>query len=47
MSEYNKTETDLYREQISGYQWGKGFRGKEDRGKGLRGTDYHYKSTRT
>ena len=30
-----------YREQTSGYQWGKGKGDGQDRGRGLRGTDYY------
>jgi len=36
-----KQPTHRYREQTSGYQWGKGRReGQFYRGRGLRGTDY-------
>ena len=43
MNEYNKTETDsqIYREQTSGYQWGEGRMEGQDRGRGLRGTNYY------
>ena len=37
-SEYNKTETDS---QTNGYQWGEGSREEQDRGRGLRSTNYY------
>ena len=40
-NDYNKTETDLHREQTSGYQWGEGSKEGQDRGRGLRGTNYY------
>ena len=33
--------THRYREQTSGYEWGKERRGWLDRSRGFRGTDYH------
>ena len=35
-----KKQTQRYREQISGYQWGEGRGEGKYRGRGLRGTDY-------
>ena len=47
LKKYNKLEniikkmqTHRYREQTSGYQWGEGVGGGQDRGWGLRGTNY-------
>ena len=35
------TQTHTYREQTSGYQWGEGRREGQDKGRGLRGTNYN------
>ena len=40
-NECNKTKTDRCREQTSGYQWGEGREEGQDRGRGLRGTNYY------
>ena len=34
-------QTHRYREQTSGYQWGEGSRERQDRGMGLRDTNYY------
>ena len=34
-------QTHRYREQTSGYQWQDGIREGQDRGRGLRGTNYY------
>ena len=41
-SEYNKKEADVHRytEQTSGYQWGVWMRERQDKGRGLRDTNY-------
>ena len=42
----NKTkqkQTPRYTEQTSGYQWGEGSRKGQDRGRGLRCTNYYFK----
>ena len=41
-SEYNKKEADIHRytEQTSGYQWGVWMRERQDKGRGLRDTNY-------
>ena len=36
-------QTDRYRKETSGYQWGEGWEERQDRGKGLRGTSTVYK----
>ena len=36
-----KKQTHRCREQISGYQWGEGREEEQDRGRGLRGTNYY------
>ena len=36
-----KKQTHRYREQTSAYQWGGGRREGQDRGRGLRGTNYY------
>ena len=36
-----KNQTHRYREQISGYQWGKGWEKGQDRDRGLRDTKYY------
>ena len=42
MSTYNKKkQTYRYREQTSGYQWGEGTRDRQNRSRGLRGTNYY------
>ena len=33
-------QTHRYREQTNGYQWGEGSGEEQDRGRGLRGTNY-------
>ena len=38
-----KKQTHRYREQTSGYQWGEGRGERQDRGRGLRGTNYGIK----
>ena len=35
-----KEQTHRYREQTNGYQWGEGSGEEQDRGRGLRGTNY-------
>ena len=35
-----KKQTHRYREQTTGYQWGEGRAEGQDRGRGLRGTNY-------
>ena len=35
-----KKQTHKYGEQTSGYPWGEGRREKQNRGRGLRGTNY-------
>ena len=35
-----EADTDRYREQTSGYQWGEGSGEGQYRGRGLRGTNY-------
>ena len=40
-SEHNKTETDAQIQRTSGYQWGEGSREEQDRGRGLRSTNYY------
>ena len=37
----NKKQINRYREQISGYQWGERSGEGQDRGEGLRGTNYY------
>ena len=34
-------QTHRYREQTSGYQWGEGRENRQDRGRGLRCTNYY------
>ena len=42
--EYNeKKQTHRYGKQTSAYQWGEGKRAGQDRGKGLKGTNYYCK----
>ena len=41
MNEYNKIETDIDREQTSDYQWEEGKRKGQDKGRGLKGTNYY------
>ena len=43
MNIYNRTETDSKqnREQTSGYQWERQGRERQDRERGLRGTNYY------
>ena len=36
-----KKETQRYREQTSGYQWGEGQAERQDSGRGLRGSNYY------
>ena len=36
-----KKQAHRYREQTSGYQWGEGREARQERGKGLKGTDYY------
>ena len=36
-----KKQTQRYREQISGYQWGEGKREGQDKSRELRGTNYY------
>ena len=36
-------QTDRYRKETSGYQWGEGWEERQDRRKGLRGTSTVYK----
>ena len=37
----NKKETHRHRKYTSGYQWGEERQEEQDRGRGLRGTNYH------
>ena len=41
MNKYNKTETDSWIQRTRGYQWGEEWREGQNRGRGLRGTDYY------
>lgn len=36
-----KKQTHRYRELTSGYQWEQGSRGRQDRGREMRGTNYY------
>ena len=36
-----KTQIPRYRGQTSGYQWGEGEEERQDKGRGLRGTNYY------
>ena len=41
LKKQKEKQTYRQREQASGYQWGEGNGERQDRGMGLRGTDYY------
>ena len=40
MNKMEKKQTHRYRELTNGYQWEQGCRGRQYRGRGMRGTNY-------